>query len=467
MASGGGFGGFKGGLSGAKLGESTSVPIVETTPEVSNKRQEVINEEKEDLIHVQNLLNKCGYDCGVADGIMGNKTRTMIENFQRDNGLAVTGQVSKELISALNQVFVDDKEEEKGIEGVETENDNSEYEMQINELKNTISELSEKNTELEEQIEALKKDKSKLNSEVLKLKNETQDDSGSSQQIDSLKAEKKELEWTVAELESTIASSITFEEYESLQNENRTLQIENTTLASEKDELKVNILNLEKEIDSLISENEELKKLSLGDEEPVEAMRTDNSMTSDEVMELLERINSLEEKYAQLEAGESVINEEQYGAVSGNVTYYYNDYKGNVADTGSHVVLIPKDGTALTAPDVESYMMWINSATYDNYSDYKIYGTKVDGMGTYNIQNVLTGEYYILIWSDKTTSERWYNNCEDYRKQISNGLEDGLSSGNAESFAEVIAFSKYTIDTISVRADQTTVFSHDFGITYN
>lgn len=35
------------------------------------------------------------------------------------------------------------------------------------------------------------------------------------------------------------------------------------------------------------------------------------------------------------------------GSISGNITYYYNKFKGNVSDTGSLVLLIPMDGTTL------------------------------------------------------------------------------------------------------------------------
>jgi len=45
----------------------------------------------QELRGAQQLLNLRGYDCGPADGIRGRRTRLCIEDFQRDNGLAVTG----------------------------------------------------------------------------------------------------------------------------------------------------------------------------------------------------------------------------------------------------------------------------------------------------------------------------------------------------------------------------------------
>lgn len=42
---------------------------------------------------IQQKLNELGYSCGVADGIMGTKTRNAIKNFQKDHGLTVDGIV--------------------------------------------------------------------------------------------------------------------------------------------------------------------------------------------------------------------------------------------------------------------------------------------------------------------------------------------------------------------------------------
>lgn len=46
------------------------------------------------------LLNK-GYDPGPVDGFMGNKTRTAIKKYQRDNDMYADGRVSKELLVSL------------------------------------------------------------------------------------------------------------------------------------------------------------------------------------------------------------------------------------------------------------------------------------------------------------------------------------------------------------------------------
>jgi peptidoglycan hydrolase-like protein with peptidoglycan-binding domain len=51
---------------------------------------------------VQQRLNKLDYNAGTVDGIMGKRTRTAIESFQRDHALAVDGVASKQLLERLN-----------------------------------------------------------------------------------------------------------------------------------------------------------------------------------------------------------------------------------------------------------------------------------------------------------------------------------------------------------------------------
>lgn len=50
---------------------------------------------------VQQQLNRRGYDAGPVDGVMGRQTRGAIRAFQRDHGLAETGQPSMDLLAAL------------------------------------------------------------------------------------------------------------------------------------------------------------------------------------------------------------------------------------------------------------------------------------------------------------------------------------------------------------------------------
>lgn len=56
---------------------------------------------KKAVSNIQKILNKNGYDTGGADGVMGEKTKTAIAAFQKDNGMDPTGRVDENLVKAL------------------------------------------------------------------------------------------------------------------------------------------------------------------------------------------------------------------------------------------------------------------------------------------------------------------------------------------------------------------------------
>lgn len=51
---------------------------------------------------LQNNLNQLGYDCGKADGIFGQNTRTAVMSFQNAHGLKIDGIVGEQTMAALN-----------------------------------------------------------------------------------------------------------------------------------------------------------------------------------------------------------------------------------------------------------------------------------------------------------------------------------------------------------------------------
>jgi len=55
------------------------------------------------VLAIQRRLNELGYSAGTPDGLFGNKTRSAIQTFQRDNGIAVTGTADQALLSRLKQ----------------------------------------------------------------------------------------------------------------------------------------------------------------------------------------------------------------------------------------------------------------------------------------------------------------------------------------------------------------------------
>ena len=57
-----------------------------------------------DLRSIQEFLNSSGYSCGAADGVIGPKTRGCIREFQRDTGIAVTGDLDEATLSEINEL---------------------------------------------------------------------------------------------------------------------------------------------------------------------------------------------------------------------------------------------------------------------------------------------------------------------------------------------------------------------------
>jgi len=53
---------------------------------------------------VQHRLAAAGYDAGLADGILGPRTRAAVAEFQKAKGLPVSGQVTDDVLYALRTV---------------------------------------------------------------------------------------------------------------------------------------------------------------------------------------------------------------------------------------------------------------------------------------------------------------------------------------------------------------------------
>jgi localization factor PodJL len=56
---------------------------------------------KQAVRNIQLILNKNGYDAGVADGVMGDRTRSAIAAYQKAKGMEPTGEVNEALVTAL------------------------------------------------------------------------------------------------------------------------------------------------------------------------------------------------------------------------------------------------------------------------------------------------------------------------------------------------------------------------------
>lgn len=64
-----------------------------------------IKKTKEEKENVQRALLELGYDVGEVDGVIGNKTRAAIRQFQKDNNLSADAVVGKNTAAAMNEAM--------------------------------------------------------------------------------------------------------------------------------------------------------------------------------------------------------------------------------------------------------------------------------------------------------------------------------------------------------------------------
>ena len=139
------------------------------------------------------------------------------------------------------------------------------------------------------------------------------------------------------------------------------------------------------------------------------------------------------------------------GSVTGMVTYKYNSYVGNKPDTNSTVILISKSVTSLPQSVAHGFISNLPNGCY---------GTKVDGSGNYRFDNVPIGEYHLILISENTNLGSSY--AKFYWGTVYNLFsEDDKSIADSTGYFHQIYPAK-----ITVNENQTTTFSHDFGLTY-
>lgn len=160
----------------------------------------------------------------------------------------------------------------------------------------------------------------------------------------------------------------------------------------------------------------------------------------------------------------------KFGSISGNVSYYYNRYIGNKADTGAYVILVPKNGAAKALSSFSIY-------GHNDQQQEKVYlyRTQVDSLGNYRINHVAVGEYRVLMISHNTSEGAWFDAYDDsisdasdsYYQNIYGMFEPQyLKTEIAKDMAGHVMYYKYYIKDISIYENDETTLSHDFGITY-
>jgi hypothetical protein len=149
------------------------------------------------------------------------------------------------------------------------------------------------------------------------------------------------------------------------------------------------------------------------------------------------------------------------GSIHGNITWQYNEYIGTKADVGAYVALIPIDTKVIKKKDHKLFSKLMLTKGKGG-----IYSTKVDGLGEYNIDDVPVGKYMIVVISSKTTSGERFDNEDEWNTSIDNMFGDFLTKKEMESIKLHIGYNSYFMDTIKIKKNKDTKFSHDFGYTY-
>lgn len=197
--------------------------------------------------------------------------------------------------------------------------------------------------------------------------------------------------------------------------------------------------------------------------EPIE--RSDlEEMSVKELKELRDMINDILG-----DGGGSSSSTSEYGNLTGTLTYYYNDYKGHVADAESTVLLIPIDADEL---DINtSNLIRMEYAESQDFGD-DVYFVKVNGMGTYTINHIPQGDYQILFVSGQTKGQGWFDATENgntdpkFYQGIASRFEGRITEDDALAIAEAIAFSQYSFQKVTIYAGETITLDYDFGMTY-
>lgn len=86
---------------GAHLHKNGVCPYSSSAKKNTTTKKKVSTATKEANKKLQNKLNELGYNCSIADGILGAKSKSAIKAFQKDKGLVVDGIAGAKTKAAL------------------------------------------------------------------------------------------------------------------------------------------------------------------------------------------------------------------------------------------------------------------------------------------------------------------------------------------------------------------------------
>ncbi|MBP3703761.1 MAG: peptidoglycan-binding protein [Lachnospiraceae bacterium] len=90
---------------GPHLHNNGVCPYEASSSSRSSKSSSKASKTKKTNKKYQKMLNKLGYRCGTADGVLGSKSRKAIRKFQKKYKLTVTGNLNSKTKSKIKKVY--------------------------------------------------------------------------------------------------------------------------------------------------------------------------------------------------------------------------------------------------------------------------------------------------------------------------------------------------------------------------
>lgn len=82
-------------------------PVSDTDTDTGSEAAPVTYTDSRIIARVQEELNKLGYNCGTPDGVIGTQSTAAVNQYQEDNGITVTADITDELLDSLGIELID------------------------------------------------------------------------------------------------------------------------------------------------------------------------------------------------------------------------------------------------------------------------------------------------------------------------------------------------------------------------
>lgn len=89
----------------ADMSHPELIASLQPLPDSKTQETSALKENKSLVREAQTLLSKLGYNPGPADGIIGERTRQAVQDFQKKQKIAVTGEISEQLLRNLKHAL--------------------------------------------------------------------------------------------------------------------------------------------------------------------------------------------------------------------------------------------------------------------------------------------------------------------------------------------------------------------------